>query len=507
MKPPRRYLRATRHGERIRAGLERGAIPPRVAILGAGLSGICMAIRLRQVGITSFTMYERSGAVGGTWRDNTYPGAGCDVPSHLYSFSFAPKADWSRKFAEQSEILGYIDECVDRFDLERHVRFGAEISRATWDEHAQVWRLLTSEGDEHEADIFVVACGQLSRPFVPDLVGLDDFGGTTFHSAGWRHDHDLSGERVAVIGNGASAIQFVPEIAPRTEHLTIFQRSPNWIVPKSDRAYTATEKWLFEHAPLTERLHRWWIYWKFEARFLAFRRGSRLGSSIERRITAALEELVSEDLPRHALVPDYPIGCKRILQSNDWYPTLLRDDVEVATSPIDHVGPDGIVTADGELHAADTIVFATGFESTAFLAPMDVIGRDGVKLQERWEEGAEAYLGMAVSGFPNLFILYGPNTNLGHNSILFMVECQVGYVLRCIEELVTRGLRRVEVRPGAEKRENQRVQDDMTATVWDANCRSWYKTESGKITNNWPRFTFEYWRRTREPRREDLVWS
>ena len=476
------------------------AATPRIAVLGTGFGGLGMAIRLRQAGITSFTIYEKADGVGGTWRDNSYPGAECDVPSHLYSLSFAPKHDWSRHYPEQPEILAYLEDCADRFGLRPHIRFGTEIAMARFDDVAAEWRLETTTGEELVADVLVCGLGQLNRPFVPDIEGLDEFEGEVFHSARWNHDHPLDGESVAVVGNGASAVQFVPRIAPVAGNLTIFQRSANWVMPKANPPFADATKALFARLPWLDRAYRASIYLRFEARFLMFRRRSRFARLVEKAGHAYRAKEVADPVLREQLTPDYPIGCKRILAVSDYYSTLVRDDVEVVTEPIERVTPTGILTADGRERAVDTIVLATGFEATDFLAPIEIVGVDGRKLDEAWHTGAEAYLGLTVSGFPNLFMLYGPNTNLGHNSIVFMLERQISYVLQCVQEMAAEGLASLDVRPEVMAAYNRAVQKRMGQTVWEAGCSSWYKDASGKVTNNWPTFTVEYWLATRHPR-------
>jgi cation diffusion facilitator CzcD-associated flavoprotein CzcO len=470
---------------------------PRVAILGAGAGGLCMAIGLRRAGLRSFTLFEKSDDVGGTWHDNSYPGAACDVPSHLYSFSFEPKPDWSRVFAPQAEIQAYFRHCAEKYGLLPHIRFGTEVQAASFDERAGVWRLRMAGGEEIEADVVVSGLGQLNRPRVPDIPGLASFEGTSFHSARWDHAHDLAGERVAVIGNAASAIQFVPQIATRASHVDVYQRTPNWTIPRHDRAYSEREKRLFASVPGLERLYRWFIYAMLELRFLAFHEGTWLGRRMERAARAWLESQVRDPALREALTPDYPVGCKRILISDDYYAALLRPNVELVTSPIERVTPRGVITRDGRERAADALILATGFETTSFLAPLEIEGLGGHKLQEAWRGGAEAYLGVATAGFPNLFMLYGPNTNLGHNSILFMIECQVNYIVRCLQELARRDAAWLDVRPEAQERFNRELQAALGKTAWAAGCGSWYKTDAGKITNNWSGFTLDYWRRTR----------
>jgi cation diffusion facilitator CzcD-associated flavoprotein CzcO len=491
----------------LRSALDAGVPSPRVAVLGAGAGGLCMAIQLKLAGIDTVTVYEKSDGVGGTWRDNTYPGAACDVPSHLYSFSFASKADWSRRFAPQPEILGYFESLVDAYDLAPHLRFGVEVTDATWSDDDRTWTLGLRDRDgertEVTADVVVSGLGQLNRPYVPDIPGLEDFGGSVFHSARWDHDHDLRGERVGVIGIGASAIQFVPEVAKVAREVVLFQRSANYVGPRKDRPYPAWQRRLFERFPAVQRLYRDSIYWRLEARFNVMRRGSRLGRFFQDQFAKQLRPLISDRLSRAALIPDYPPGCKRILIADDWYPTLLRPNVSVVTDGVAKVAPHAVVTEDGTEYPLDTLVFGTGFRTTEFLAPLRVTGRDGLDLNDVWADGAKAFLGLSVPGFPNFFMLYGPNTNLGHNSILFMIEQQVGYVVQLLEEEVTRGVRAADVRPEAAERFDAEVQAAAADTVWAEGCHSWYKTEDGRITNNWTDHTTRYRKRLARPELTD----
>jgi cation diffusion facilitator CzcD-associated flavoprotein CzcO len=476
----------------IRSALERGVRSPRVAILGAGAGGLCAAVQLRAAGIETFTIYERSEGVGGTWRDNSYPGAGCDVPSHLYSFSFAPKVDWSRRYAYQPEILGYFEGLVERYGLGPHLRLRTEVTAATWDDATSTWTVELGDGSTETADVVISGLGQLNRPHVPDIPGLEDFAGTWFHSARWDHDHDLRGERVAVIGIGASAIQFVPQVAKDARQLVLFQRSSNYVAPKNDRAFRAWERWLLANVPGVERAYRESIYWRLEARFAIMRRGSRLGRILRGRFQDQLRPLVSQRLTEEALIPDYPPGCKRILIADDWYPTLLRPTVSVVTDRVERITPTGVVDGTGREWPADTIIFGTGFRTTEFLAPLRVRGRAGADLNEAWAGGARAYLGVSVPSFPNLFLLYGPNTNLGHNSILFMIEQQVAYTLSMLAAAMEQGAAAVDVRPEAAERFDAEVQAAAAGTVWADDCHSWYKTEDGRITNNWTDHTTTY---------------
>lgn len=476
---------------------------PRIAIIGSGFGGIGMGARLRQAGIESFTIHEKAASLGGTWRDNTYPGAACDVPSHLYSLSFAPKIDWTRKFPEQSEILGYLEGVVSDFGLGPHLRFNSEIAAATFDEAAGHWRLDLADGTTEEVDVVVSATGQLNRPFTPDLAGLGSFAGTSFHSARWDHDQDLADRDIAVIGIGASAIQFVPVIAAQARSVTLFQRSVNYVAPKPDGAFSPLTLALFRHLPLARRAYRASIWLRFDATWVLFRQNSRSGRVLQKAFENGIRPMVSDKLPEKAVLPDYPVGCKRLLISNDWYPTLLRPEVRVVTDLIDKVRPDGVV-AGGRDYPVDTIIFGTGFQSTGFLAPMRIIGRGGADLHEQWTDGAEAHLGMTVTGFPNLFLLYGPNTNLGHNSIVFMIERQIGYILTCIRTLAEDRVAWLDIRPEVQATSNQRLVSELSRTVWAANCHSWYKTASGRITNNWSGPSARYWLRTAWPRLADF---
>ncbi|WP_421121065.1 flavin-containing monooxygenase [Aquihabitans daechungensis] len=502
--PPAARAAAARLPGALAPPIEPGRSTPRVAIIGSGFGGIGMACRLRQAGIDTFTIYEKADAVGGTWRDNTYPGAACDVPSHLYSLSFAPKTDWTRKFPEQPEILGYLNEVTDRFGLRSHLRLGTELKAATWDEDGACWRLELADGTTDEADVLVAATGQLNRPHIPDIAGLDEFDGPMFHSARWDHAEDLTGRDVAVIGIGASAIQFVPEVAKTSGRLTLFQRSSNFVAPKPDGEFSPAVRERFRRHPLLQRLYRLSIWVRFDLRWLMFRKSSRLARLGEKRFAAKLGQVVNDDLPAEALLPDYPLGCKRILISNDWYPTLFRPNVEVVTAPVERITPNGVV-ANGVEHPADAIIFGTGFASTGFLAPIRITGRGGRDLHAEWKDGAEAHLGITVAGFPNLFVLYGPNTNLGHNSIIFMLERQIAYALTWIRRLVEEDWAAIEVSEPAQAASNERLRRHLERTVWAASCHSWYKTASGKITNNWSGPTVAYWWRTRRPDPAEFV--
>jgi cation diffusion facilitator CzcD-associated flavoprotein CzcO len=476
----------------------------RVAVIGTGFGGLAAAVRLKQAGVSDLVLFEKSDDVGGVWRENTYPGAACDVPSHLYSLSFAPKADWSRRFAPQAEIHQYLRDVARDFDVLRHIRFGTEVLAAAFDEEKGTWRLTLAGGAEHEADVLIAATGQLSRPSMPDVPGLDRFEGTMFHSARWDHDHDLTGERLAVLGTGASAIQFVPAIAGRTTSLTVFQRSAPYVLAKPDRAYRDRAKKAFARVPGLLRLSREGNYFSNELRSLGFNTEPRLLFAHKARYRRHLRETVADPALREKLTPTDPMGCKRILMSNDWYQALQLPQVDVVTERITEVRPHSIVTADGTEREVDTIVLGTGFAATEFLVPMQITGRDGRDLHQQWKRGASAYLGTVVPGFPNLFVLYGPNTNLGHNSILVMLEAQVGWVVQAVHLLRQGRARWLDVRGDVAEAFDAWVQERVGHTVFAGGCRSWYLTESGRNTQNWPASTLTFRRRLRRFRLEDF---
>ena len=474
---------------------------PRVVIIGSGFSGLCLGIRLEQAGFEQFTILEKAARLGGTWRDNTYPGAACDLMSFAYCFSFEQKTDWSRKWSPQDEILEYMDHCAEKYGILPRCRFGTEVIGARFDEERGVWRIRVAEdgapGPELEAEVLVSGVGQLHRPVSPKIPGLDRFDGDVFHSAEWDHDVDLAGKRIGVVGNGASAIQFVPEIAPRAEHLSVFQRSANWMAPRGDRAYTDAEKARFTRHPWLARLYRWMIWGRQELMFPVFLGNEFLAKRWREFALSNMREHITDPELRRALTPDYPVGGKRILIHDTYYPALARENVDVVTSGIVAADESGLVTEDGVCHPLDVVIMATGFDTNAFLAPMEIAGLGGAVLEKVWAEGSEAYLGLTVSGFPNLFMMYGPNTNLGHNSIIFMIECQANYILQCVQRLAEQDLRFLDVRAGAQRVFNERLHRELARTAWARTERSWYKTDSGKITNNWSGTTTRYWRETR----------
>ena len=466
----------------------------RVAIVGAGFGGLGTAIRLRQRGMDDFVILERAGEIGGTWRDNSYPGCACDVESHLYSFSFDLNPDWSRAFSPQPEIQEYLRRCAARHGVMPHVRLSHEVLDARWDDAAARWRIRTTRGD-WSASVLVLAQGALSDPSIPALPGLERFRGTVFHSARWNHAHDLAGERVAVIGTGASAIQLVPAIQPVVGKLSLFQRTPSWIIPRHDRAITATERRLFRRLRPLQRLLRLWLYLRHELFLVAFRH-PRIARLVERYALRHLRASVPDPALRAKLTPRYTIGCKRILLSNDYLPAVTQPNVELVTEGIAEVRADAIVDGAGAVHPVATIILATGFQPTTPPLAYHVHGRDGRTLADAWEGSPKAHAGTTFTGFPNLFMLMGPNTGLGHSSVVYMIEAQIAHVLGALDEMRRRGAAAIEPRPEAQAAWLAYVERKMRGTVWVAgHCASWYLDATGRNSTLWPDFTWRFRRR------------
>jgi cation diffusion facilitator CzcD-associated flavoprotein CzcO len=476
-----------------------------VAIVGAGFAGLGLGARLQESGRRSFVILEADDGIGGTWHANTYPGLACDVPSHLYSFSFAPRGDWTRRYPPQPEILSYLEEIADRFGLRPRLRLGTEVASASYDAGEARWRLELRDGQELAAQVLVAACGQLRIPHIPRFRGLEDYEGAWWHSARWDHSYDLGGKRVAVIGAGATAIQVVPEIAKVCARVDVYQRTPPWVIARHDRPYTKLERRLFSTVGSWRRAYRSMLFLRQEMFLLGFRQGSLASRVLTRYARWRIESQVEDPELRRALTPAYPIGCKRIVVSDDWYPALVRPNVELITAAIDGFTARGIRTVDGVEREVDAVVFATGFDTQALVAPMRLKGRDGRTLDEAWADGPYAHLGLTVPEFPNLFLLYGPNTNLGHNSIIFMIEAQIAHVLGCLQELERRGARHIEVRPEAMDRFDRDTQERLRESVFSQGCTSWYKTDTGRVTNNWPGSATEYWRSVRRPEPADFT--
>ncbi len=468
-----------------------------VFVIGAGFGGLGLAIKLAERGIADFLVAERGDDVGGTWRDNTYPGAACDVPSQLYSFSFAPNPDWSRSFSPQPEIQAYIRRVAEGSGVLDRFRFRTEVEDARWDEDARVWRVRTSAGSL-TADVVVSAAGALSDPKLPDIDGIDSFQGEVFHSARWDHTYDLTGKRVAVIGTGASAIQIIPEIASKVAHLDVYQRTAPWVMPRHDRAYTPLERFAFKRLPAVQKLYRTAIYWGRECFVPGFTVSPRLALPAKKAALANIAKGITDPALRDKVTPTFEIGCKRILISNDYYPALDRDNVDLVTDRITKVTADAVVTADGTEREVDALVVATGFHTTDLPIAGHITGRHGVTLAEHFRaHGMQAYKGSTVAGFPNLFFIVGPNTGLGHSSMVFMIESQIAYTVDALTKMRAGGIAAVEPSPRAQQRWNDEVQRRMRRTVWSVGgCSSWYLDEHGRNVTLWPRTTFAFRRLT-----------
>jgi cation diffusion facilitator CzcD-associated flavoprotein CzcO len=473
-------------------------------VVGSGLAGIAMAIKLRQAGIEHFVVLEAARELGGTWRDNTYPGCACDIPSYLYSYSFEPNPGWTRMFAPQHEIWDYTRHCAAKYGISSRIRYESPVTAARFDEDARTWVVETAGGDTYRARLLVTGVGALHVPRYPDIPGRTSFRGTSFHSSGWDHGHDLTGRRVAVIGTGASAIQFVPRIQPLVRHLDLYQRTAAWITPKPDRAIGVRERLIHRRLPVGQKTIRGAVFWLLEGRGVGFALSPRLMVLLEHSARRHLERQVRDPDLRAKLTPHYQIGCKRILISSDFYPAVTRPNVDLVTDEVVEIREHSLVTADGVERPADTIVFATGFDVGANLSRITIVGRGGHRLEDVWQaSGRSANLGMTVAGFPNLFLLVGPNTALAHSSMIFMIERQTAYVVDALRAIRRRAATTIEVRPRAQRRFADRVQAKLAGKVWEAGCQSWYLDATGRNSTIWPYFGWQYWLETRRLRTAD----
>jgi len=468
-----------------------------ILIIGSGFAGLCMAIKLREQGIEDFQILERGDDVGGTWRDNHYPGCACDVQSHLYSFSFEPNPEWTRMFARQPEIKAYLEKCAAKYDLRRHIVFGANVQNARYDEATASWTVKTADGRSFSGRVLVSGMGGLSNPAMPNVKGLDSFKGKAFHSAHWDHSYDLTDKRVAVIGTGASAIQFVPQIQKAAKRVDLYQRTAPWIMPKPDREIGSRERRLYRALPALQNAYRTAIYWMLESRVLGFAVNPKLMTMVEGVARGHIKRHIKDPALRAKVTPDYTIGCKRILISNDYYPALAQANVDVITDDIVEVRANSVVDSAGNERAVDAIIYGTGFKAQDPMPRGTVFGTGGVDLLDAWKTGPEAYLGLSVAGFPNFFMLVGPNTGLGHNSMVFMIESQVAYVMDALKTMRKQKLRAVDVKPDAQVTFNKSIQGQLSKTVWTSGCKSWYVDANGKNTTLWPGFTFIYRGKTR----------
>jgi cation diffusion facilitator CzcD-associated flavoprotein CzcO len=479
---------------------------PKIIIVGAGFGGIAGAIELRRHGFEDITILEGASDLGGTWFYNSYPGAACDVPSHLYSFSYAQRTSWSRLCSPQQEILGYLRDVAQDHRVTDLIRFSQSVSDCTFNPASGGWTIQTESGDSHDADVLILATGQLNRPSLPGLPGLDRFGGHSFHSARWDHDYDLRGARVAVVGTGASAVQFVPEVAHQAGHLSVFQRTGNWFLPRRNHVYPPVVRAAIRHIPGVQRLRRSFLFNYCESLTLAIRHPRTVGRLAGMRSAAFMRSQLPDPELRRRAWPDYTFGCKRVLFSSHYLPTLGRPNVELVTDPITEVTESGLRTQDGRLHEVDCIIWGTGFKATEFVAPTRVAGADGRTLDEVWSDGAHAHLGLTVPGFPSMFLMYGPNTNTSGGSIIFYHEAQAAYIRQALEHLRAGGYRSLDVRPDVEAASDRELQGRFAGTAWTG-CDSWYRDRQGRIVTNWPGYMREYLERTRTFAASEYVFS
>jgi cation diffusion facilitator CzcD-associated flavoprotein CzcO len=477
-----------------------------VVIVGTGFSGLGMAIQLRKEGREDFVILEKSDDVGGTWRDNTYPGCACDIPSHMYSFSFEQNAGWSRAYSPQREIWHYLRGVAEKYDLRRFIRFGREMTGAHWDEEASHWNVSTGTGEEFVGNFLVAGIGMLNLPRIPELPGIGTFQGSSFHSAQWDHDFDLEGKKVAVVGTGASAIQFVPQIASKVAELSLFQRNPPWIMPKPDREMPAWARRAFRSVPLLQRAYRNFLYWTLEVRALGFNGHPGLMKLAERIARRHVGKHIADPELRRKVTPAYRLGCKRVLVSNDYYPALGLENVKVITDGVAEVREHSVVDGAGVSHEVDAIIYGTGFHVTDAFDDLDIVGTGGRNLGKEWSsEGMRTHLGITVSGYPNLFFLLGPNTGLGHNSVVFMIESQISYVAEAVRMVERSGAKAIDAREDVQARFNTDIQRKLSKGIWtQGGCKSWYLDAKGVNRTIWPGFTWRYWLDTRKVKIEDF---
>ena len=469
----------------------------KVVIIGAGFGGIAAAVELRRHGITDVTILEKAPDFGGTWFHNTYPGCACDVPSHLYSFSYAQRRDWSRLCSPQREIFDYVHEVACDLGIDRLIKTGTPVTGCSWDDVASCWRVTTERGEVYEAEAIVIATGQLHKPAIPRIEGAETFEGHSFHSAQWDHGYDLASKRVGVVGTGASGVQFVPEIAEKVRKLTVFQRTGNWFLPRKNRPYPRAFKALVKHVPAVQAFRRRFMFEYCESLTMAIRHPRTFGRLLHLRSAAFMRWQLRDPKLRRKAWPDYTFGCKRVLFSSYFLPALARPNVELVTDPIMGMTPTGIVTSDGRLHEVDCVIWGTGFKATEFMFPMEVTGAEGRDLRTPWAGGAHAHLGMTVPGFPSMFVMYGPNTNTSGGSIIVYHEAQASYIRQALQQVQRRGGGAVEVRTDVEAASDREVQARFAGTAWTG-CDSWYRDAEGRIVANWPGYMREYVERTRE---------
>jgi cyclohexanone monooxygenase len=476
-----------------------------VGIIGAGPGGLALGILLRRAGFRDFTIFDREDGVGGTWRINTYPGLACDVKSHLYSYSFDLNADWSRLWSAQPEILAYFERCAERYRLGPHLRLATEITAARW--NGTEWQLTASSGEQFTFDVVVSAIGLFTQPVLPDLVEAEPFTGTLMHTARWDHSVDLRGARVAVLGTGSTAAQLVPEVAKVAKQVYSVQRSPTWILPKPDRPYTDREKWIFAHVPFAKRIYRTRLWLRSESNIAVIENGSDKTHEFKSIALRTLESTVPDETLRRKLTPDHPFGCKRLVFATDYLQALTQPHVEVVSSPARTLRARSLVTEDGTELDVDVVLCATGYAAADYLGQIDVVGERGVTLRETWRDGAYAYLGMAVPGFPNFFMLYGPNTNVGSNSVIFMLEAQARYIMRALKQLRRSRKSYIAVRPAVMSAFLAKVDGWMQGTVWLTRCSNYFRAANGRVVTQWPRSARVFWAMTRRFKPADYTFD
>ncbi len=474
-------------------------------IVGAGFTGLGAAIRLTQAGIDDIVILERGDRVGGTWRDNTYPGVACDIPSLLYSFSFVKNPSWSRAYPRGGEICTHIEDMTDQFDLRRRIRFNSETTALTFDESAGIWTVKTKQRKIFRARTVVMASGPLADHKLPNIRGIDTYQGRKIHSAAWDHGYDFTGKRVAVIGTGASAVQIVPELVKTAQFVKVFQRTPGWVLPRPDTRMPDAVQSLFARVPVAQELAREALFWGHEAAATALVWKSPLSAVVARLAKAHLHAAVADPWMRRQLTPDFTPGCKRMLVSSDYYPALQRDNCKLITWPIATLSPVGIRTSDGIEHHLDAIVFATGYDVHLSGPPFPVIGLGGRSVESEWNGHAQAFKSISVHGFPNLFLMCGPNSGPGHNSLLVYVEAQIEYAVKAVKTILSGDLRYLDVRADVQRRYNKKIQKRLTRTTWMSGCNSWYLTPDGFNAAMYPGFATQYLRQMRDFRRSDYT--
>lgn len=463
-----------------------------VVIVGSGYSGVCIAIKLKEAGINNFVILEKEEELGGTWYINTYPGAACDVQSHLYSFSFEP-SDWTRIFPQQKELNVYIKHCISKYKLEPHAKVNSAVKSAIFNEQEGMWLVTTVKDEQFKTKVFLTGAGALNDPAYPEIKGMETYEGTKFHSSIWDHNFDFKNKNVAVIGSGASAIQFVPELVPLVKTLNLFQRTPNWIMPKADRPFKAWERKLFLSLPFIRKLYRESLYWGKETRVFAFVKNPKLLEYVSKPLEKSLRKFLKDPALQKAMIPDYIMGCKRILLSNNYFPSIIKENVNVITDGIDRVTKNSIITKTGKEVPVDAIIYATGFKATKILSTINIVGTAGKDLNSVWKENVEAYIGTTVSGFPNLFIMTGPNTGVGHTSMIHIIESQAAYVMQGIKFLLKGNIKSADLKSDVQKKFNDFVQKEMKNTVWQSGgCKSWYQDDKGRNPVLWPGFTVKF---------------